>query len=216
MIQTAQHLARPCCSGQSGTPVSEVIQSHPAPIDGRFALVDHFGQPANEHSFGQRHLLVFFGFTHCAVVCPRELAKLSAALARLGSLAERIQPLYITVDPQRDDPAAMRACAERYSGGFLGLTGTVAQVEAAKKSYRVFAKPVQDADAPGGYVVPHTAFAYLMAPGGRYLAHLSDSLGVDAVVERLRLHLASTGARPARQPAHDDKGTSSAAGKESA
>ncbi|MDP9901086.1 SCO family protein [Variovorax ginsengisoli] len=173
------------CCGAGGQAAPE----RPAPIDGRFELIDHFGRPVNERSFGDRHLLVFFGFSHCAVVCPRELAKLGTALERLGPLAQRVQALYVTVDPQRDDPASMRAYVARYPGGFIGLTGTIEQVAAAKKSYRVFAEPVPDADAPDGYVVPHTAFAYLMAPGGRYETHLPDALGVDAVVERLRRHL---------------------------
>ena len=216
MNQTAQPPARTCCGNQSGANVPEAIQSRTAPIDGRFDLIDHFGQPANERSFGQQHLLVFFGFTHCAVVCPRELAKLGAALESLGSLAERIQALYITVDPQRDDPAVMRACVERHPGRFLGLTGTAAQIEAAKRAYRVFAKPVQDANAPGGYVVPHTALAYLMAPGGRYVTHLSDSLDVAAVAERLRLHLAGAGAGPMKQPTDVDSGSPSAMGPEAA
>lgn len=197
MMQNSTEPGRTCSCGASSARAGEAaVASRPAPIDGRFELIDHFGQPVNERSFGDRHLLVFFGFTHCAVVCPRELAKLGAALEKLGPLAERIQALYITVDPQRDDPAAMRAYVARYPGGFVGLTGTPAQVEAAKKSYRVFAQPVEDANAPGGYVVPHTAFAYLMAPGGRYETHLSDALDVDAVVERLRQHLAGSGAKP--------------------
>ncbi|RZA27254.1 MAG: SCO family protein, partial [Lysobacteraceae bacterium] len=136
-----------------------------------------------------RYLLVFFGFTHCTVVCPRELDKLGTALERLGPMAQRIQPLYITVDPQRDDALAMRAYVARYPAGFTGLTGTPEQLASARKAFRVFAEPVPDANAPGGYVVPHTAFAYLMAPGGRYQTHLPDALDVDAVVERLRQHI---------------------------
>ncbi|VTU24405.1 SCO1/SenC [Variovorax sp. PBS-H4] len=184
MTRNAIASASACCCGSA-----PARPERTAPIDGRFDLVDHFGRPVDERSFGDRHLLVFFGFSHCAVVCPRELSKLGAALERLGPLADRVQPLYVTVDPQRDDPCAMQACVARYPGGFLGLTGTPEQVAAAKKSYRVFAEPVPDANAPGGYVVPHTAFAYLMAPGGRYLAHLPDALDLDAVAERLRQHL---------------------------
>ena len=190
MIQTSTKPVGACCGGSSGARGTEAVPTRPAPVDGRFELVDHFGKPVNERNFGVRHLLVFFGFSHCAVVCPRELAKLGAALERLGPLAERIQALYITVDPQRDDPSTMQAYVARYPGGCVGLTGTPEQVEAAKNAYRVFAKPVQDASAPGGYVVPHTAFAYLMAPGGRYVTHLSEALDVDAVVERLRQHIA--------------------------
>lgn len=186
---TSSAPTRACCGGATSATPTQAPAIRPAPIDGRFDLVDHLGRVVNERSFGNRYLLVFFGFTHCAVVCPRELGKLGAALERLGELADRIQPLYITVDPQRDDPSAMHAYVSLQPGNFTGLTGTLAQVTAAKKAFRVFAEPVPDAGAPGGYVVPHTAFAYLMAPGGRYETHLPDALDVDAVVERLRRHI---------------------------
>jgi protein SCO1/2 len=175
---------RACCCAVA--PPSAQAQS---PISGAFDLIDHFGRAVNERSYGDRHLLVFFGFTHCAVVCPRELEKLDRALRLLGPLASGVQPLYITVDPARDDPAAMKHFLSRFNAGFVGLTGTAEQVEAAKKSYRVFAKPVEDAAAPGGYAVPHTAFAYLMAPGGRYGAHFPDSLDAETVAQRMRRHL---------------------------
>lgn len=164
-------------------------------MSGRFELVDHFGRTVNEGSFGSKYLLVFFGFSHCAVVCPRELSKLSAALEMLGPLAERMQPLYISVDPARDTPAVLQRYLSQYThpaGGFLGLTGSPEQVEAAKKSFRVFAAPVPDANAPGGYVVPHTALAYLMAPGGAYVTHFAETLDAATVSARLRTHLERT------------------------
>jgi len=176
---------RTCCCAVAPPP--EPVR--PAPVSGAFDLIDHFGRAVNERSYGDRHLLLFFGFTHCAVVCPRELAKLERALGLLGPLASAIQPLYVTVDPARDDPGAMQRYLSQFGAGFIGLTGTAEQVEAAKKSFRVFAEPVQDAAAPGGYAVPHTAFAYFMAPGGRYKAHFSDSLDAEMVAQRMRRHL---------------------------
>jgi protein SCO1/2 len=193
------HIASPvpscCCAGAATTkPVAPA-----APVSGRFELVDHFGRAVNERSFGAKHLLVFFGFSHCAVVCPRELSKLGAALERLGPLAERVQPLYISVDPARDTPDVLQRYLSQYThpatrpaGGFLGLTGSPEQVEAAKKSFRVFAAPVLDDSAPGGYVVPHTALAYLIAPGGRYATHFAETLDAATVSSRLRTHLERT------------------------
>lgn len=192
-----------CCAAAAATkPVASAV-APPAPVSGRFELVDHFGQAVNQGSFGAKHLLVFFGFSHCAVVCPRELSKLSAALEMLGPLAERVQPLYISVDPARDTPAVLQRYLSQYThppthpathaaGGFLGLTGSPEQVEAAKKSFRVFAAPVPDANAPGGYVVPHTALAYLMAPGGGYATHFAETLDAATVSARLRTHLERT------------------------
>ncbi|MBO9651343.1 MAG: SCO family protein [Variovorax sp.] len=179
-----------CCCG-NGAKVAEDTR-RPAPIAGTFELIDHFGQPVNQSSYGDRHLLIFFGFTHCAVVCPRELAKLGRALDLLGPLASRLQPLYITVDPARDDPGAMHRFLERFPGGFVGLTGSMEQIAAAKKSFRVFAEPVEDPMAPGGYVVPHTAFTYLMGPGGRYETHFPEILSAEDLAEKLRAHLGLT------------------------
>jgi protein SCO1/2 len=180
--------------------IYDAAMSPPSPgtpsVTGTFELVDHFGRPVDERSYGDHHLLVFFGFTHCSVVCPRELAKLSLALELLGADADNIQPLYVSVDPARDDPETLRRYLGRYSGGFIGLTGTAERIDAAKKSFRVFAERVADAQAPGGYVVPHTALAYLMAPGGRYLAHFTAALDALTVAARIRRHLHATESPP--------------------
>jgi protein SCO1/2 len=83
----------------------------------------------------------------------------------------------------------MRLFLSQYPGGFVGLTGSAEQVEAAKRAYRIFASPIEDRVAPGGYVVPHTAFTYLMGPGGRYEAHFSEVLDAEAVGDRIRQRL---------------------------
>jgi protein SCO1 len=184
-----------CCSGSSTVDTVQKI-APPATVSGVFDLVDHFGRAVSAHSFGNRHLLVFFGFSHCAAVCPRELQKLGAALEMLGPLAHRVQPLYISVDPQRDSPDVLKRYLAQYTqhaGGFLGLTGSQAQVDAAKKAYRVFAQPVADAHAPDGYVVPHTALAYFMAPGGIYSAHFPESLDAATIAARMHHQLERAG-----------------------
>jgi len=132
---------------------------------------------------------VYFGFTHCRVVCPRSLAKLSVVLNRLGDAAAAIKPLYITVDPARDTPEVMRGYLERDSPRFTGLTGTDDEIEAAKRSFRVFAERKADAEDPDGYAVPHTAIAYLMGREGEYLAHFTDAVDEDAIVERIGTHI---------------------------
>ena len=132
---------------------------------------------------------MYFGFTHCRVVCPRSLAKLSVVLNRLGDAAAAIKPLYITVDPARDTPEVMRGYLERDSPRFTGLTGTDDEIEAAKRSFRVFAARKADAEDPDGYAVPHTAIAYLMGREGEYLAHFTDAVDEDAIVERIGTHI---------------------------
>jgi len=171
--------------GCGARPALSPSPSQPA---GVFSLVDHHGRRVTQDSFGDKLLLVFFGFTNCKVVCPRALAGLSAALELLGDRAVRIQALYITVDPQRDTPTAMKAFLASHPA-FLGLAGSDRDIEEAKKTFKVFAEKATDADAPGGYVVPHTAITYLAGPGGRYLGHFSDGLEPAEMAQRLTAHL---------------------------
>ena len=157
-------------------------------IGGYFLLDSHQGKRVDAFSFGERLLLLVFGFTNCAVVCPRELAKIDAALDMLGEHGAWIQPLYVTVDPERDSADALREYLKDRPR-FLGLTGTSAEIDAIKRSFRVFAEKRHDPDAPDGYVVPHTTIAYLAAPGGQVLAHFVDSISAEELAHRLLIKL---------------------------
>lgn len=153
---------------------------------GLFSLIDHFGRAVSERDFHGRFALVFFGFTRCRVVCPRALSKIAEALAMLGAQADHIAPLYITVDPLRDDPATMRDFLSRWPG-VLGLTGSETQIEAAKQAFLVFARK-----APGegdAYEVKHSAFTHLLGPDGAHLDHWGDHLDSAMIAARLRTRL---------------------------
>src|SRR5580658_2457474 len=100
----------------------------------RFELTDHHGRRVTEADFAASFKLVYFGFTHCRVVCPRSLNKLSRALDALGKQAENIQALYITVDPARDTPERMREHLTHNYPRFTGLTGSQEEIDAAKKA----------------------------------------------------------------------------------
>jgi protein SCO1 len=155
-------------------------------IEGRFALTDHDGRAVTNDSYLKRHVLVFFGFTHCKVVCPRALGRISAALELLGPTAEQIKPLYISVDPERDSPEVMKAFLRTYPH-FTGLTGPREQVDATKKAFRVFAQKKADASAPDGYVVPHTALTYVLDPSGAYVTHFADTVSAEEMAQQLRV-----------------------------
>ncbi|HEX7781267.1 MAG TPA: SCO family protein [Sphingobium sp.] len=150
-----------------------------------FNLTDHHGRPATNMTFAGSFLLVYFGFTHCKVVCPRSLGKLSRVLDRLGEQAQGVVALYITVDPARDTPDVMRAYLEEKHPRFLGLTGSEDEIAHAKRAFRVFAEFKGDDQAPDGYVVPHSAIAYLMSPDGKLLDHFIDALDEDEVAQRM-------------------------------
>ncbi|WP_439400046.1 SCO family protein (plasmid) [Bradyrhizobium sp. PMVTL-01] len=156
------------------------------PIGGSFRLIDHDGRNVSDETYRGHYVLIFFGFTHCRVVCPRALAKLSAVLDSLGPLADRIRPIYVTVDPERDTPDAMRSFLQLYPR-FTGLTGSREQVDRAKKAFRVFAQ--RDPAADGEYAVPHTAITYVMDPRGRFVCHFTDALSAEEIAVRLELLL---------------------------
>ena len=157
-----------------------------SPVIGRFELVDHHAEQVSERDYRGKWVLVFFGFTHCRMVCPRALHKLSDALEQIGDLADRIQPLYITVDPDRDTPAVMRAFLEMDYPRFVGLTGSSEQIEEAKASFRVFARRGADPDDPDGYVVPHSAMTYLLDRQGEYVEHFTDTAEAGEIARHLR------------------------------
>ena len=161
-----------------------------SPIEGTFNLIDHDGHPVTEQTYRGRWLMVFFGFTHCGIVCPRALSRLSTVLAEIGDeRADRIQPLYITVDPERDTPPVMNQFLESNYPRFTGLTGTTEQIEKAKDAFNVFARRKVDPAAADCYVVPHTAITYLLDPAGRYRTHWTDARDVDEIVVSLNAQI---------------------------
>lgn len=155
------------------------------PMQPSFEGIDHHGRTVTDASYRGKHLLVFFGFTHCKVVCPRALARLTRVLDSLGRLANELQALYVTVDPERDTPRVMQSYLEERAPRVIGLTGTRAQIDAAKRAFRVFARRVRGA-SDEDYDVPHTAITYLIDPSGRYRTHFSDAVSEGELLESLR------------------------------
>jgi protein SCO1/2 len=146
------------------------------PFAETFDLIDHNGREVNGRTYRGKYVVIFFGFTHCKAVCPRALSRLSAVLDRLGPDAARIQPLYVTADPQRDTPTVMKEFLAAAYPRFTGLTGSTQQIEWAKRSFRVFSTEVSDHGEPDGYRMPHSAFTYVLGPDGAYLTHFTDAV----------------------------------------
>lgn len=159
-------------------------------IGGSFELTDHKGNHVTAETYRGRHMVIFFGFTHCRKVCPETLGKLSRALDALGDEAGRFAPLYITVDPERDDPQTMRAFLEQDYPRFTGLTGSPDAIARAKTAYKVYAAKAPDEEDPAGYSVPHSALVFLTDADGRYVTHVNDGAPVEAIVDKLRFVLA--------------------------
>ncbi|MGK2285444.1 SCO family protein [Pedomonas sp. V897] len=158
------------------------------PIGGPFSLVNQDGQPVTEKSWPGKHLLVYFGYTYCPDVCPGDLQNLSLALTTLEEqnpkAAAAIQPLFITIDPERDTVAALKDYVSLFHPRLVGLTGTPGQIEAAKQAYRVYAVKRED-DGSSDYLMDHTALIYLISPEGAYEAHFTSNTPPAEIARRL-------------------------------
>jgi protein SCO1/2 len=140
----------------------------PSAIGGPFQLIDQNGKQITERDLEGRPFLVFFGYTHCPDVCPATLFDVSEMMRALGNDADRAGALFVTVDPERDTPAAMKDYLSSFDPHLRGATGDQKAIEAAEKSYRVYAKKVPAEH--GDYSMDHTALVYLMDKQGRFVA----------------------------------------------
>jgi protein SCO1 len=138
-------------------------------IGGPFVLTQDKGEVVTDRDFRGRFLLIYFGYTSCPDLCPTTLNAVADAVGILGRQADRVQALFITVDPKRDTPAVMRAFASSFSRQIIGLSGTAAQIQAVEREYHVVYR-VRSADSgASGYEIDHSAVIFLIAPDGRYL-----------------------------------------------
>ena len=156
-----------------------------AAIGGPFTLVDQTGKTVTDADYRGKIKLVYFGYTYCPDLCPTTLATLAQALDRLTPPErDKIVPLFITVDPERDTPARMADYVAAFSPLLVGLTGSPEQIAAVEKGYRIYAKR---SDLGGGnYGVDHSSLIYVMAADGHYLDHLDPNATADDIVAGLR------------------------------
>jgi len=165
---------------QQGT---QTISSTAVQLGGPFSLTDQNGMPRTDADFRGRYMLMFFGYTYCPDVCPTTLAVMSAALDMMGQRAERIVPIFVTVDPKRDTPETMKTYLSAFGPRWVGLTGTPDEIAAIAKAYRVYFKI--NAGEDGNYTVDHSGVVYLMKPDGSYLANYSLANAPDTMAADL-------------------------------
>ena len=151
--------------GSRVTAKSQSNISAPVDIGGPFSLTDHRGKAVTDKDFVGKPMAVFFGFTHCPEVCPTTLVQLGNLTKQIGQAADKLQILFITVDPERDTPEQMALYLESFDPRVVGLSGTREQVEAALKAYKAYAKKVP---TDGSYTMDHTASVYLMNADGSF------------------------------------------------
>ncbi|MDX2157758.1 MAG: SCO family protein [Hyphomicrobiaceae bacterium] len=155
-------------------------------VGGPFSLVDQHGKRVTERDFLGKYMLVMFGFTYCPDICPSGLQVITAALDQAGPNAERIVPVFISVDHERDTPAQLAQYAPSFHARLVALSGTAENVAAAARAYRVYYKKVADPKSSAGFTYDHSALIYLMGPDGKYVTHFSHAAGPDTIAARLR------------------------------
>ena len=158
-----------------------------AAIGGPFTLVNQDGRQVSEADFKGKYRIVYFGFTHCPDVCPTDLVQIGQGLKTFEkkdpARAAKVQPIFVTVDPERDTPAVMKQFVPAFHPRLIGLTGSPQQIENVKKTFAVYGSKEQSKD--GAYAVNHSRTATLFGPGGEPIALLSQDEGAEAVAEEL-------------------------------
>jgi protein SCO1/2 len=161
-----------------------------ANIGGPFTLTDHNGQTVTDKSWPGKQTLVYFGFTNCPDICPVALDKITQALKIAGDASKGVQPLFITVDPARDTPEALKAYLAKYDPSIVGLTGTEDQVKTVRDEYKVFAGKQEGAD-DAHYLMNHTGYIYLMSEDGKLLEAISGDTTAQALADKIKAHAAA-------------------------
>ncbi|MFC4352005.1 SCO family protein [Fodinicurvata halophila] len=183
---------------------SELAESDSVPIGGDFNLVNDQGEDVTQATYDDSYKLVFFGFTHCPDICPTTLSDITRTMERLGSAGEPIQPLFISVDPQRDTPETLRQYLSNFHSSIVGLTGNEQQVKQAADAFRVYFEKAEpenysgaeedraaESEASGNtdYLVNHSANIYLMSPGNDYITHFNYGAEPKEMAGMIRLAL---------------------------
>ncbi len=168
-------------------PAALHAQDELPPINGRFMLMNHLGEMVTDRDFGDRFQLIYFGYTHCPDVCPAALMVFTQALKLLGDDAARIQPLFITVDPERDTPQVLREYVAYFHPSLVGLTGTSELIARTAANFRVrYEKVAVPGMPPDQYQMDHSSGVFLMSPEGRLLVKFAHGILARDMAARIR------------------------------
>lgn len=153
-----------------------------------FALADHSGRARSLADFKGKAVVMFFGYTQCPDVCPTTMAEMAGVMQQLGPLADKVQVLFVTLDPERDTAALLSKYVPAFDPRFLGLVGDQAATEKVAKEFRVFFQKVPGKE-PGSYTLDHSAGSYVFDPQGRVRLFVRHGQGPEPIVHDLKLLL---------------------------
>jgi protein SCO1/2 len=164
--------------------LGKTVTSGKIEVGGPFTLTDQDGNKRSNTDFRGKYQLIYFGYSFCPDVCPTTLGVIAQALDKMGVDQNRIVPVFITIDPDRDKPAILKKYMAAFGPRFVGLTGTPAEIAAVEKEYRVYAKKTPLAG--GGYGMDHSSVIYLMAPDGRLVSYYDELISPDQLQKELK------------------------------
>lgn len=175
------------CDTRDAAPKFQLTDLTGANFAGELSLVDHNGKPRTLADFKGKVVVVYFGFTHCPDACPTTLAELAQVAKDLGQDAEKMQVLFVTVDPERDTPGVLRQYVPSFNPNFLGLYGDAAATARAAKKFNIFyqKQPVPD----GSYSVDHSAGTYVLDQQGRLRLFAQHGAGAPPLLHDIRILL---------------------------
>jgi cytochrome oxidase Cu insertion factor (SCO1/SenC/PrrC family) len=154
------------------------------PIGGPFTLIDHQGKQRNSKEFAGKLLVIYFGYTYCPDICPLDLMTIAAAIDRLGPLGAEIQPLFISVDPERDTPEQLALYVPSIHPRLAGFTGSLQDIRQVALAYKVYFAKVLG-KRPDDYVIDHTSFIYFADREGNHIGFLPPNTDPERVTETL-------------------------------
>lgn len=178
------------CDGPPQPPAFKLTDITGAPFGRELSLTDHNGRARTLADFRGKVVTVFFGFTHCPDVCPTTLAEMAQVMGELGADAEKVQVLFITVDPERDTPELLRRYVPSFHASFLGLHGDADATARTAKDFKVFYQ--KQALPDGGYSVDHSAGTYIFDRAGRLRLYASYGSGAAKLLHDIRILLQSS------------------------
>jgi len=180
-------LSMPCGAEprRSAAEIMDILMWAREPVGGPFALIDHTGAARSERDFRGKLLLIYFGFTYCPDICPTDLQNIGLALDQLGAVSDKVQPLFVTVDPERDTPPHLAQYVQMFHPRLIGLTGDASAIRAAADAYKVYYAKVSN-ERGDDYTVDHTAFTYLIGADGKYLGFLPPGTAPERIADILR------------------------------
>jgi len=158
-------------------------------IGGPFELIDQTGHTRTDADFRGKLLIVYFGYTYCPDVCPTDLMQIGLAIDKLGAASVQVQPLFVSVDPERDTPSVLANYVSMFNPRIVALTGTPAQVRAVADAYKAYYAKVFP-EGSTAYLIDHTGFIYLMGRAGEYLGFFPPGTSAERLAKVIGRHLA--------------------------